>query len=753
MKANFKQLAVAHGEKVALGVVGLLGVVILIGGLTQGTYKNSPNRIIEKAEQAQTDIANSQWPQEKAQQFRAEDRLGMRVAQMLKPVPGDKVRGGFMTGIKPDFELYLREKPLVDPQLLPVRNLIARAFRADFAVRNPLATSIDGSVGPGTGTGTGTGPDAKGDPKKKKLLLGGPGGSGIEGGGPPMGVTPGARGGGADPLGGPAGFKPGAGGVTPMPGAGGIDAGAGTESGYEMASQYIDDGKRVVSVVGIVPLKEQFELFEKAISELQEGSPRSTVGNLIWGFVLERAVSTDGGKTFGDWNEVNLKSAKLYYQTKVADYAAPVVSQRYIHWQVTQPLPLRLLEPYGPEATHPEIKRLSKEDREKQEAAQNAVAKLSKQQQNSGTGEGWGSLQRNIYNDTEQVMNSSSRDFTKEYSKFMQDPMADVGADGAGAGEMNTLRDNILGDVDVLLYRYFDMDVAPGLTYKYRVKLKFRNPLYNQPVEKLALDNVGSAKVEYRFTPFSNETAPVTVPPDTDFFVKSVKDDSLRVPLPSADLHVYQWFTHLGTTADGVVRNVVPGRTVGGEAKADQIDPARMAYDKEAKTKFQTHKLVLDLSSGELDTEHLNNLGLSTKQGQRVNVPDEIVIVDELGRIRRYDQLAQWQRQQAVSAAHDYVKKQTEEAWGNKAKTTDGMGIDAIGMPDDGGYVPEGESKVGRRSRRGGGSALRRGGAQGSAYPPGGAGAYPGGYPPGGKGSNPKGSRRRGGSRRRQIGS
>ncbi|MFQ5731395.1 MAG: hypothetical protein ACE5KM_05500, partial [Planctomycetaceae bacterium] len=687
-KFDFKQFSIAHGEKVAIGVVGLLAFVFLVAGLTQGTYDNDPKSIKEKAEKARQDIANSEWPQSKAEMFRADDRLGGKIALMLRPIPGNRVKKGFLANVVGEFDLYVRDKPLVDPKLLAVRSLIADFFRADFAQKNLLA-SIDGEPG-AAGAIPGINGDGRGSIKesrpKGKLKLGGASGTDAGGvrSGYPAGYPGGTPGGmpGDAPEGTPGGQLAGRGGtaagVPPLE-EGGVPEGGDLEGGEEgngfegNSSQFANDGKRVIGVRGIVRLKEQHRLFEKALNYPENDyQPRQLVGNRISDFVLERAISTDGGKTWNAWKEVDKQANVEYFKKEVADYEAPVVAQRYLHPGITSPLPMRLLRSYGDEASHPEISRLTEEERKKQEAAQNVVAKLNsgaKKERGTQNGGYWG-VQRDINNDTQDVMSnqSSSRDFSKYYSQQRRPRGADEG--GSFLGELNNIRNQITADADVLLFRYFDMDVMPGLTYKYRVRLEYRNPLFNMPVERLAPESVASAKARFRLTPFSNETAPVTVPRDADYFVDKVRDrGSLRVPLPTVNLHVFQWFRHLGTTADAVVKDIEPGHVVGGEAKADQIDPARQSYDEEVETTFQTHTLMLDMSSGELGTLHMKNLGLPSKLRGKVNVPDEIVVIDEFGRIRHYDQLATSKQRRPVEEEHKATKEAVAEAWAKAAET------------------------------------------------------------------------------------
>lgn len=96
---------------------------------------------------------------------------------------------------------------------------------------------------------------------------------------------------------------------------------------------------------------------------------------------------------------------------------------------------------------------------------------------------------------------------------------------GAALTETSSLhrrgRDNhLLNDVrestqepEHLLVRYFDYDVEPGKQYRYRVRLLLANP--NQGVPSHRLEDEGSAAVRVLETAWSEPTAVVQVPPDT----------------------------------------------------------------------------------------------------------------------------------------------------------------------------------------------------------------------------------------------
>ncbi|MCH8962086.1 MAG: hypothetical protein IH820_12370, partial [Bacteroidetes bacterium] len=215
------------------------------------------------------------------------------------------------------------------------------------------------------------------------------------------------------------------------------------------------------------------------------------------------------------------------------------------------------------------------------------------------------------------------------------DETDDENNDG-GRALLDTYKNEATAAGDLVLFRYFDFDVLPEMTYKYRVRLKIRNPLFGQPVEKLAQEARNSNKAEYRETPLSNETKPVTVSQDVDLFVNRVNDRrSLRVLNPTVTMLLYQWMSDLGTVVKGKVRDVQIGQTLAGEdPKTERLDPAKEILLFNAKSEFHTGSVVLDLRAGhrQLDDRHMTELfgdrpKLKRSLKNKLTSPDEVILL------------------------------------------------------------------------------------------------------------------------------
>lgn len=743
---DFKQFAVTHGEKIVLGLAGVLALLVLVK-TTWGTYnKQTPSGLKKSAEDARALIANTKWPADESRKYPPDDTLGIKIKSMLTEIPGDKLttpkgEPGLEFSISGTWPLYLRENPLVDPEYFPVRNLIATFFRPVIAKKTTqYVVANEGGEPQGSML---VGNNQQQQPKSQ------PGGfrptkrGGTTQEGNPM--APGAAG--VPPsFGGKAGFqRPGP--MGPGGGVGGVAAvppmGPGAVPGMRMPGmtgsgemgglgQAVEaEGRRAVAVRGIFPIRKQMQQYVNNL-HLPDGlSPFDYIH--IDDFVLQRAVSTDGGKTFGKWTAVDKKSNVEYLMTKVADFDRDIVATGVTHYIITSPLPSRLLRDWGDEATHPDLKayRLSEQGRKRQRLINEAVVKQKKQLkefQEQNRPKGFGLVQRNMVGERSNVLQNA--DASNGFDNYMRNQLTTDMGMGPGEGDRKTQLDALKAEAtavgDLVLFRYFDFDVLPGRTYKYRVKLVLRNPLFNVPLEKLALESQGSNKDEFRETPLSNETAPVTVKNDVDYFIDKVVDQrSPRIVDPKVTMTVYEWMQKLGTTVKGKVRNLEPGQMIAGtDSKTKRLDPAKKILSINDKSEFDSNSLVLDLQAGHpnLEDRHMHELGLPTELKNKIAAPDQVVVVDALGRIEQLDKLSMQYRFSKVDGEHKAMMAHFQN-WEQDPsvvnQTVEGYPMEG-GGDLDGPIMGKGRGKARRRGKRSRGSSpLRRGG-----YSPYGASGY-----------------------------
>lgn len=74
-------------------------------------------------------------------------------------------------------------------------------------------------------------------------------------------------------------------------------------------------------------------------------------------------------------------------------------------------------------------------------------------------------------------------------------------------------------DIDHLLMRFIDVDVKPGYTYEYRVRLRMINPNYEKKTE---VSNPNHALVRELYSPWTTGVGPITVPAESFLYATDV---------------------------------------------------------------------------------------------------------------------------------------------------------------------------------------------------------------------------------------
>ena len=110
-----------------------------------------------------------------------------------------------------------------------------------------------------------------------------------------------------------------------------------------------------------------------------------------------------------------------------------------------------------------------------------------------------------------------------------------------------------------VLFRYLDLKVEPGKTYRYRVKLIVTNPFHERRVEEV--DDPSIIEGLVRETEPSEPTTPVTVQDNAQFYVKRVDWRPGRPSMPYAEMDIFQWFAETGTVVNKALQIFV-GRTI-----------------------------------------------------------------------------------------------------------------------------------------------------------------------------------------------
>lgn len=781
---DFKQFAIAHGEKIVLGVIGLL-VLVALGRTTWKTFDKKPEKVVQTANSATSFIQSNPWPKEHQQKYSADNRLKGQIAEMLKPVPGSTWRaregGGLALSVRPSYSLYLKEKLLEKPVILPVDGLLADAGVLVAAEIVAAADGMDvengsGGMNPYDGSGMGkSAPKFKEPDKKAKFRTGRGGDKGANGMGP-MG------------MGSDAGSGMGSGGATYRPPAsptagagagsgatigdpmGGMGGGMGDDGGADSGSLAAvkSKGVRFVTVRGVFPIKQQLAEYERALNLLKgyyAGDPRQIVQ--IFGFTVERQVSADGGATWTGWEGVD--KDRNFKQLTELSWETDVVAPGVRHPEITAPLLERLFQPWGDEATHPKIAKykLSETARKAQKKLAEEMAKREeseKAKKKLAKSSGYSRIRRDYNGEARGLLGGGSGGMGDAYQPPGYPAAGNNGTSSSQGFEQglrdqfesgeayNNFKKEITAAGDLILFRYFDFDVLPGLTYRYRVRLKMRNPLFEQPAEKVKLDAQKSISQEFVDTPYSNITDATTVPADTHLFLARVHQQvSASLPEPRASLQIYKWMPELGTIIKGELKELRIGNFVAGlDKKTTRLDMGRQELLINAETEFDTKSVVLDIMGGRkaLNTKQSSDLGLPRDLGD-VKLFDEVIVIDETGRLKSLNPYSNLRKKNSLdrnlTARNDFYKSKKWEVDFNERDTGDGTGdgdannafsSGSGGMPGyDGGMGPQ-------RGRRGRGRNLsgqgRRGGGGSYGYGPTGTGGRSGrGRGRGGSGSAP----------------
>ncbi|MCH8830589.1 MAG: hypothetical protein IID45_13515, partial [Planctomycetes bacterium] len=664
---DYKQLLLDHGEKFAVGLAGLIVLFALLG--TPWTpYQEAPAKLQQDAKDADARISAAKWPDEERRKYSAADILGVQLALMGKPIDLDRLK--FTTDLS--FRLYRDPKRHDDPKFRTIEFLIASSHRFSILEHSDFVGTEDGRGDMGSDSGMGGNgrekPAGTGTPGKVRVRK--PAKTGTGSGDTPMGAggdtTPMSGSGYGPPQGGPSGNPGGAAAAqAPTIAPGGMDdMGMGGEGGEVSSGQ--PHGRNVVAVRGIFNIYKQMAAYIQALDlnlSLDNPGDRAIVRSkvVILNFRLQRRVSLDGGKTWGNWQMVDIKPALDYFANKVAEWETDVVEQRVTHHNLTFPLPRRLRLVWGAAATHPRLKNyeLSSEAREQQEKINQAAAENKNDEEKAepkNTGPSVSDIVKNLNNARQQMAsNADAREQLRNSLEKEYDPM------GENKKKIDRIEAQVTAVGNLFLFRYFDFEVKPGLGYQYRVKVVFQNPNYKKPASQLA-EGKGNTRFEpFKESAYSDPTQAAFVPLETSYFLtrfnKTIRETSL-IPA-SVRMDIFQWIPEIGAVVHGKLKKLTVGQMVGGvDTNTDRVDWINWIRNPEEETIFNTNVMLIDIAGGgkPVSEEIARDLKLSSQQKATVGNRNEVIVVDELGRLKRLNRTSSRQGLSAAQAAWNGVE-------------------------------------------------------------------------------------------------
>jgi hypothetical protein len=695
---DYKQLGIDHGEKVVIGLIGLMMAAVLYYSNWKGTDK-SPNEITEKADKAMQQIEASPWP-EKEEKAKAGlgkgDELAAKVALLLTPVSPT----GF--SIKPLNPPLHPDKTLIStPRWLPVQHLIADAGVADILMK-PGVPPLDESFIPQKTKEKEprskamrermqkrreAAPQKKEKKEESEEVI-------------PDELKPKAGGGFGGGL---AGMGSG--------GMGGRRRDKGRRRGEveraeqapperKVVAKSVGRGYRFVAVRGIFPLRDQVSELARAMGKpTTEKSLQSLVQVRDFKLKRQTRVNRPGAEPWGGpWEDVDRESVIQMLENDVNGYAPETVLDGLLDAHICMPYPDRVVGQWGLLSTHPDIKEFNLSDEEVEQQVAYEWKLLEKTQKDEESGKavpdkrGFMKITKNMRALTARAQGSEGED------KPVREKILDELKSGNGDKDrMNEQLEDFVrtrsSAVDhYILFRYLDISVKSGETYRYKVQLVVTNPFHQKRVEEVTDPSI--IENEERETEWSEPTTPVTVKEDAQIYVKRTDNRLGRPALPSADMDVFQWFASTGTVVNKVL-GVQIGQVLGGRKTADVLRPAENVFDSE-KVLFSTSDTLVDVSPGfsldaSLHKDLVDGLNKATS-GKRpsVTAPDQALFVDANGELRIID---------GVDQRSDYEKTKSHYDLQNKP-------FDKLRKPDDGDDMFAG--RTGRRADKKGDDPRRQ---------------------------------------------
>ncbi len=723
---NWKEFFINNCEKMGLGVISLCALLAL-AKTSWGTYKTEPDEFMKKVTQGKTQFQNGRWPEERKSEFVARD-LGDVVSGVLDGIPAS-TNYQIPTPFYP--RIWTPKEPLSEPKYLRFEQLIADGSRVllQLEADQPAGAAMDVEVAraddaPRTGNATA---EDEGVEKPRQPAAG----QGIIGGPMPMPVTS------LSPSG------------TPMPG-------YNPEGGTMAAATNNAKGYRFAAVRAVFPMKEQLAAIRTA---MRLESPEQALEFVRFqDFELERQTAVAGANPWaGKWEKVDIKTAIDVLSRAQFDY--DLVDQKYRDAVFTMPLPMRVTSDWKRLASHPQIKRLlTDEEAARQEAKNRAAIEVAERMKKMAPAPGgFGSIQHDISGYQRQIQSGDAnmmQMYDQANMQYQQELAGGSGMTPPGMqpgmvppGMANMGGRNPLVQVpDMLLFRYLDFDVVPGNAYRYRVRLVFKNPLFQRDTSELKQPE--SAAGEFRYSDWSDPTAPIAIEDDMQVFLAKVNPSPNNVANTTAEFDAFQWMTETGSLVKAqfkgdhkrgrgeqiaayMIDEATGVRNANNKKsgiEADVLKPAQMTYAKE-QIEYVTPNIVIDISSqaviNPLDFPDLDlpNKKITTRL-------DQAVVVNRYGEVVELDNHSQ---KAAHTRADNQIKTQEENfkdyRQNSAAAANSPMGLEGLigPMPGaEGAMMPPG-MEGGQMKRR---SMTKKGGAgmYGSAY---GAGGAPGMSAPG----------------------
>lgn len=739
-----KRFFLAHFEKMIFGVC----LLIAIWACTQNRwlgYEQVPQALSKNVDDAAKVLRDSPWPESERKTI-----TSYRFIEQAQKVTQTSNWEKF--AIEDLYwPLYPRKMQAGEPEWMPIESLEVSSGQALIALKSKTPEGTPADAKPGTtpagakpatpsvaGTKDGKAPAGGTLDAPKPTSLPGIGeitkdsSAPAAGGGLPPALTGGnmANFG----IGGFGGFGGGAGGFRMDRSAAGDDSATTQSSG--LSNQRISiqggDGRgyRFAAVRGVFPLQDQLRSFVRA--HLAENIVAASLSNpQLFSpieFQVERQEAVPGDDPWsGKWERLDLANSIKLLEEEVAGLEPESIDQQYVDYTIAMPVPARVFGTWSKELLgHSRISQLNEEQLAKQKENAEKLLKeqelVAKEQAVMTKRKGFSRVANSpaVLQKLETQKTAVDNGFTPQQEEEDDDNDERRAKRRRRGGASNTTQPANAGTVfggqpgvrqparqpgqptgvvqayvgpEVLLFRYFDFDVEPGRTYRYRVRLLVSNPSFGKTLAEVTEPFVMEG--ETRETPWSAESEPVKIPDDYQLYLLLVSDKgpgNQRVAFK-----IYEWEPTIGTRVLGEIRKVEFGQVVGGLAKTPVLRLTKQTLQDE-QVELRTRDVLLDVRESptivpsehpDLEFADVKNLARPIKIG----VPSSAVLGNQFGEFELKDQESGKEGLQKAEGEASMVNKFFDYLKSNKDKI----------KPADGGDNP-----FDKKDRRRGGGGLKR---------------------------------------------
>ncbi len=642
---DYKQFALRHGEKIGMGVVGLIVVMCLFLTTWASDYKGEPHELEAEAKKVADQIQRNAWGEDKRKEFIPY----LLAVNELQTVTNELDAAAFDWTVPMSPKLYSKQEPADEPTWEPVSDLLAYYGTLPMAVEASPSTVDDSSREPETKSK----PEKSKSEKKSKK----------------------DRDSGDD-----------------LPSASiGYGSAMGIMSGADASSEKAR-GVRYVVVLGVVDVKKQWQLLKTALHAESLSQVMDKLEYVELRIERQRAIP---GPTpwIGPWRELST-DASVEILKEASELDLELVHPKHVSQVFTSPLPRRLDEEWDPnKMVHPRIPTLTEDEQTEQLAITKAAAKALADDDEPDEQLGGVSIRRGfarVQKDANQIRRqaTSTDSGSKKMSSYMAemmkssgagmatnsagkngpsssnmaDMMRRMGGPGAGMGGMGSGMGNMPGSGgevlggDLLMFRYFDFAIEPGECYRYRVRLIVVNPNF----EEQFVSALTVAEEQFRETPWSAASPPVVVESDVDYALARIAS-SANKRTDGVDLKVVQFDPNLGTLLMDTFKVAFGAYVSAEKRKTMRLDVAVPSFKEESDVNFASKDVLIDGAGAppRLASSFLADLNLREAEGKKIFKSGELDMAVTLNRFGEIVELDAGSKSD-LKAAEKRVSEQRE---------------------------------------------------------------------------------------------